>query len=302
MSEMCKITFPGKLMADKAGFDFIASLFYNEAYESYEEIHMDLSPIVYIDANLSAAIGAIFDSLKYYKKKQVFYISPKLKGVRKILSRNHFLQSYDIVTTIDDSEKFIAFKRFNANEIDVFKRYVDDGLIHKKKFPAHTRSVAEKILESIFEIYVNAMTHGDSKVIYCCGEYNEKNSQHTLDMTIVDLGITIPYNVNEYLQRKKLDQMSHCDCLEWAFEKGNTTKSDTGGLGLSLLKEFIQLNKGTIQMVSGKGVLEISDKDPIRYELNYEFPGTIVNVKFNFDDTNAYYMKGESQENLKDLL
>ncbi len=299
---MCKITFPDKLMADKAGFDFIASLFHNETCELCEEIYMDLSSISYIDANLSAAIGAIFDSLKDDRKKKVLYFSPKSKGVRKILSRNHFLQSYDIKTTIDDSEKFIIFKRFNANEIDAFKQYVDDGLIHKKKFPTHTAIVAEKILESIFEIYVNAMTHGDSKVIYCCGEYNEKNSQHTLDMTIVDLGKTIPYNVNEYHRQKKLEQMSHCECLEWAFEKGNTTKSDTGGLGLSLLKEFIQLNAGTIQMVSGKGVLEISGKDPTHYELQYEFPGTIVNVKFNFDDTNIYYMKGESQENLKDLL
>ncbi len=299
---MYQIVFPEELRADKEGFEFIASLIYKKGLDVETEVCMNFSMLHDIDANLSAALGAIFDLLINKKNKKVYFAAPKVEKVRTILSRNHFLQAFITITKIENRGNFIEFMRFKPDETDKFKQYIDDELIHKELFPTHTKLVGEKIMESIFEIYANATMHGESNMICSCGEYNENNSLHTLDMTIVDCGKTIPDNVNQYLRNKSESEKNHCECLDWAFIEGHTTKSCSGGLGLFILKDFIQQNEGKIQVVSGKGVLEFSKGETKTYELYHNFPGTIVNMKFNVDDEKVYYLKGESQENLKDLL
>ena len=68
--------------------------------------------------------------------------------------------------------------------------------MHKQRFPSHSELAGEKILESIYEIYANAVSHGETKYVYSCGEYKEMTC--VLDMTIVDCGVTIPMKVNDF--------------------------------------------------------------------------------------------------------
>lgn len=143
--------------------------------------------------------------------------------------------------------------------------------------------------------------HGETEYVYSCGEYNTKI--HTLDMTIVDCGLTIPYNVNTHLAKNGLPNLNPCEAMVWAFEDGNTTKSNTGCLGLAILKQFIEMNKGCLQMVSGNAFLEFDENGTKSQLLSIQFPGTIVNVKFNFDDRNRYLMEGEENNiDFNDLL
>lgn len=143
--------------------------------------------------------------------------------------------------------------------------------------------------------------HGETEYVYACGEYNTKI--HTLDMTIVDCGLTIPHNVNTHLSKNGLVTLNPCEAMVWAFEDGNTTKSNTGGLGLAILKQFIGMNKGCLQMVSGNAFLEFDENGTKSQLLSIQFPGTIVNVKFNFDDRNRYLMEGEEDNiDFNDLL
>lgn len=63
------------------------------------------------------------------------------------------------------------------------------------------------------------------------------------------------------------------------------------------------MNDGSIQVVSGCGMIEIRGNDVEQYLLEEEFPGTIVNMKFNFDDKKEYFMTSERKEyNINDLL
>ena len=61
------------------------------------------------------------------------------------------------------------------------------------------------------------------------------------------------------------------------------------------------MNRGCLQMVSGSAVLEFNADRMESYLLDTPFPGTIVNVKFNFNDNKNYYMKSE-RVNPNDLL
>ena len=115
-------------------------------------------------------------------------------------------------------------------------------------------------------------------------------------MTIVDCGVTVPQNVNNYLKSNSGLPLSDCDAIKWAFKKGNTTKDIPGGLGLAILKDFIKMNNGSIQMISGNGMIEIHGDEVEHFLLKTEFPGTIVNMKFNFDDDKNYFMTSERKD------
>lgn len=122
-----------------------------------------------------------------------------------------------------------------------------------------------------------------------------------MDMTFVNLGTTVIENVNAYLQARRREPLAPCETLQWAFIKGNTTKTIPGGLGLDILKEFIEKNEGTIQMVSGNAMLEIGGNAIAETLLDRYFPGTIVNVEFNCSDQKTYLMADE-QSDSKNLL
>lgn len=89
--------------------------------------------------------------------------------------------------------------------------------------------------------------------------------------------------------------------IHWSTEGQNTTKRGQipGGLGLKLLKEFIDLNDGCIQIVSDAGYWRRENKQTITTPLSHTFPGTVVTVEINTADTNTYKLTSEpSTENI----
>lgn len=221
--------------------------------------------------------------------------------MRKALSRIHFLKAWNVPTKTEERDNFVEYRRFGSEDVASFMKYIDVGVIKNHRFPRHTDLAGSKILESILEIYVNACTHGKTDFVYSCGEYKEDS--HWLEMTIVDCGRTIPTNVNEFLANRHIPLLGHCDAISWAFIEGHTTKNEPGGLGLAILKDFIRMNDGELQVVSGYGMVEYNGLKSEQSLLKTQFPGTIVNMKFNFDDQKNYYMASEAKDiNVNDLL
>lgn len=300
---MSLIKIPTTLKSNYEGFTFLAELLprIKDGHIVGQELLVDFSLCSSIHGNLAAVLGAILDKA-VPMVGPIRIILPFNKTVGRVLSRNHFFKAWKAQSSYEEKENYVEYRRFKSDaSADEFKTYIDEGLVKKQKFPQHTNLAGDRIVESIFEIYVNAVAHGKTDYVYSCGEYIV--DRHILEMTIVDCGQTIPGNVNEYLARKNCEIVGDCDAIEWAFVSGNTTKDQTGGLGLAIIKEFIELNKGSIQVVSGCGFIEYCGDSVERFLLNTPFPGTVVNMKFNFDDNKHYSLKSE-QENidLNDLL
>lgn len=288
------------LEADKKGFHHL-SLMWNELVKlEKSRICVNFDNCKIVDANLAAALGSMLDAL-VDMGHEVYVTYPRSKSTRKALSRIGFLKAFNVKTLIEERENFIQYRRFSVSQSIDFKEYIQKDLIEKQRFPQCTPKAAEKIIESIYEIFANAVSHTGCKYIYCCGECHNHLGVPMLDMTLVNLGRTISENVNKYLETHGQNILSQTDSLKWAFGKGNTTKDIPGGLGLSILQEFIDINEGRIQMVSGCAVLNYSNKQFETSELDVSFPGTIVNVEFNIADKKTYSLVDEVQ-NLQDLF
>jgi hypothetical protein len=298
---MCTLQLPERITSSTEGYNALSKLFFDiqELVEHNNKIIIDFSKCKEFDGNLCAAVGAIFDN--FLDKSVIMLQPPAEKKIRKVLSRNHFLRAWQVKTEVQEKENYVPYSRFESGDAraNEFKEYIDEWLIGKQKFPEHSKAVGENLVASLYEIYANARMHGEATYVYSCGEYKESST--TFEMAIVDLGKTILYNVNEFFKKKNGSPMLACPAICWAFEEGHTTKENTGGLGLSLLREFIELNKGSLHMVSAGGFVEYTNGKFEFHQLDRIFPGTIVNIKFNFSDSKHYWMQSEIP-NLNDLL
>ena len=156
--------------------------------------------------------------------------------------------------------------------------------------PVLSDQLRSKFLEGLDEIFNNAAVHSRSELgIYCCGQAYPRSSK--VKFTISDCGIGIPRSLSE---NRGLTITAE-EAIDWAMREGTTTRSGDvpGGLGLKILREFIEINRGEIQIVSDRGYWALRHGQVSLGRYFRSFPGTIVSIQINTRDTNVYYMKGE---------
>lgn len=297
---MYEICLSKTICTDIQGYQHLINVYDDIRVQEDKDVTIVLDKCIHIDANLSAVLGSLLDEL-HSEGFSIWLTNPKDYQVRENLSRNGFFRSYHPDYTTADSENFIPYRRFKSNESLSFKTYIETQLMEKQKFPAHTKKAGKLIQESIMEIFVNAVSHGRCSYVYSCGEYDESKVPPSLDMTIVDRGNSIPTKVNDFMTRRSWQPLTACQAIRWALMDGTTTKDIPGGLGLSTLLEFLKLNQGAMQIVSGLGMVEFRNNRLKDYHLSQAFEGTIVNMEFNFDD-DKNYMLAEEAVDMTNLL
>lgn len=249
----------------------------------------------WFDADMCGSVGAIL----YYigaslNTVRLMNVNPR---VRSILSKNGFLTHYGEEQVPDRWGTTIAYQRFDIQDDRYFSEYIEREFIHRTEMPAMSTGLLKKFRESIFEIFSNAVLHSRSELgIFNCGQFFPHRGQ--LNLTVADLGVGMKKNVRDHTG---ID-ISPEKAIEWATQARNTTKKGSvpGGLGLKLLREFIDLNRGCIQIVSDAGYwCRRNSRTTIR-RLRHRYPGTVVSVEINTDDKHSYKLK--SEESIDDIF
>lgn len=278
------------LQSNTHGYKDICDLYSQLKVYSFENIEIDFENINWLDANLSAILGAIFDQIANdFNNIKIINLKEKIKD---ILKRNGFMARFGAESLVDNYDTTIEYKKFKKTDEKYFEHYVINELINHKRFPNLSQGLLNQISKSIFEIFNNAIFHGNCDYVYTCGQYYRK--KNSLKFTIVDIGNSILYNVQNYLNQK-LDSK---EAIKWAVKDRNTTKSGQipGGLGLKLIREFLNKNKGQINVLSDNGYWEEQSGNVYSTILSSSFPGVVVTLEFNLADTNNYMLKDESDD------
>lgn len=140
------------------------------------------------------------------------------------------------------------------------------------------------IVGVVWEIYDNAFEHANSSIgLYSCGQHFPR--LRILQLSVADFGIGIPENVRRYFHVS----LPSSHCLRWAFQEGASTKTQgtTRGLGLKLLKDFVNLNHGRLEIYSQDGYALIRDRKERFHNIKNSLQGTIVNITLRCDE--SYY-------------
>ena len=259
-----------------------------------EEIYLDFSNVKFIASNQFAILGCILDKYNVYNPEATIYFYHLGKSIKKTIKKNGFNKYLGLEKIPDTYNTTIPYTIFSIDQISEFEKYILLRIFDRKNIPKMSEKVKSNIIDNILEIFNNVKEHTHSDKIYTCGQYFPKKS--LLYFTIVDSGETIPYNVSTYCTN--LNIVAPSKTLEWAITPGNTTRATgtPGGLGLSLLRSFIELNKGKLYLVSGNEIYEKNGMDEKHMYMKYSFPGTIVTVAFNLSDESKYRMTSEISE------
>lgn len=278
-----------KLYSINSAFDDFQKLidFYEEnKTKLFSDIHLEIKG--FFAANMSAVLGAILDI--FASDFNTIHFDNLAPATKSILLKNDFLTYFGEQRALDTNNTTIRYQKLSPTDGKYFKTYVIEELIegHTKDLPKMTDGVKGKIVEAIYEIFVNAQIHSEAKFIYTCGQFFPNKNE--INFTLVDIGIGFKRKINQRFG----SNLSAIQAIKWAVEDKNTTKEGvSGGIGLAILKEFIVANKGKMQIVSNDGFYEF---DSNREELKLfkgEFPGTIVNLQFKTNDNHNYSLKSE---------
>lgn len=267
-------------------FQSLIQLYETHKDELFGDIHLEIRH--FFAANMSAALGAVLDKFTANLNDIHFdYLSPQIET---ILLKNDFLTYFGKQRAVDVNNTTIKFQKLKPTDGKYFKNYVIEELIegHIADLPQMSKGVKEKIVEAIYEIFVNAQIHSETKFIYTCGQFFPNKSK--IEFTIVDTGI----GFREKINRRFGSNLRATQAIKWAVEEKKTTKEGiSGGLGLAVLREFVNVNKGKMQIVSNEGFYQFDSDGETLKEFEGEFPGTIVNLQFRTDDNNNYSLKSE---------
>jgi hypothetical protein len=284
---MVKLTLQ-QIKSDFDGFRHLIDIYAQVNKLLFETVEIDMSGATWFDANMCAPFGAILYKIsRNLNTVKLINLTP---SVKKILSKNGFLMNYGVAKELDTYKTTIEYKRFEPKDERYFATYIEQHLV-RKGMPKMSIGLQKKFRESIYEILSNAVLHSETKLgIFACGQFFPAGKR--LDFSIADLGIGMKENINK---KRHLNLMPE-EAIVWATEKYNTTKTGNipGGLGLKLLRSFISLNKGRIQIVSDAGYWEFANGTFSTKKFDKPFPGTAVNMEINTADKQSYRLSSEA--------
>ena len=279
---------PTAVRHDLPGFRAIMRIASRTAHCFFDEVEIDMRSTTWFDADMCALLGSLLyklnDDLNTVKLTNVS------SAVHSILSKNGFLSHYGEERIPDRWGTTIRYHRFETTDDGTFAGYIEHELIHRQELPVMSPGLTKRFRESIFEIFSNAVLHSETKLgIFSCGQLFP--NRHTLSFTVAELGI----GICESVRRHTGLNMRPEEAIEWATQETNTTKKGSipGGLGLKLLSEFVDLNRGALQIVSDTGYWRREGARTLTATLDDRFGGTVVSLKINTADESAYKLQSE---------
>lgn len=135
---------------------------------------------------------------------------------------------------------------------------------------------AEYVVDSVAEIFVNALTHAHSDVgVVASGHYFRAREQ--LELSVLDLGIGIPASIAARLDRRE-DQIDPARAIAWAFKRGSSSVRTSRGLGLATFYDFLARSEATLVVLSGRGAGRLAGGMWETFTLPTRFPGTLFDL------------------------
>lgn len=254
-----------------------------EVKTSCDNIIFNFSDCDSLRPNAIALLGGIARLAESQGKKVIFdWESFKSKSPREILCQNGFAKTfgYSSLKPLQDAIPYREDKVMNMNHIMDYlvDFWLGRGWVHV------SFKVRDAIVGKMWEIYNNAFEHsGGNAGVFTCGEHLPND----LILTVVDFGKGIPAKIRDFLSNDpRAEKIESLSCIKWAFQAGNSTCMEgvARGLGLDLLKEFVQVNHGKLEVYSNDVYVLINDKGITYANQDVSFDGTVVHITLRCDE------------------
>jgi len=265
-------------------FDILFNL-WNQTNNDNMDVTFEFSNCNFLRQNAIAFLGGLIRLIQSKGGTVWFNLESISKTVKANLERNGFIPTLGLGNgSVPKTGNSIPYREDSYQDKDVVVDYLKMYWLGQEWVHV-SEMLKDAIVGTVWEIYANAFEHGKSSVrIFSCGQHYPH--RHELKLTVVDFGAGIPSNVRLFFEPDpRAQSLNAASCLKWAFQRGNTTKPDGRGLGLDLLKEFVKLNKGKLEIFSHEGYVIIDNKQEKFANKTTFFEGTLVNITFICDES-----------------
>lgn len=283
-------------------FDFAKLFTIRSRTDGYaEDVRFDFSGCDFLRPNAVAFLGGLARLIESRKGRVEFDWSSLREQVLTNICQNGFAGNFGHPNP-PWSGNSIPYREDKTQDVGGIMDYLEQYWL-RRGWMQVSRRLRDAIVGHMWEIYNNAFEHSGSGIgVFTCGQHfpgRSGSGNETLVLSVVDFGQGIPAKIRDFFRRhadeESVARLTGASCLRWAFEAGTTTKvGEPGGSGLALLKEFVRINQGKLEIYSNDGYA-IVDKDGERYENhNPAFEGTVVHITLRCDE-NLYRFRGEAE-------
>jgi len=266
-------------------FDKLFEL-WNVVKDCSYNVTFDFTRCGFLRPNAIAFLGGLARFIERQNRSGVFNWETVNDPVLAVLRQNGFAAAFGYKGILGGPGSSIPYR-----EDRTYATGVENDIINYLKFNwlgtgwvRVTSRLRDAIVGRVWEIYANAFLHAKSNIgIFSCGQFFWRMG--LLKLTVVDFGVGIPATVRQFFKDHPLaKQLSAAACIRWAFQERTSTIKGVGrGNGLSLLKEFVNINHGTLEVYSQDGYALIKDGKEKFSNLRRFFDGTLVNITFRCD-------------------
>lgn len=270
-----------ELRSDYSGFRSLAELNIKLRRYENEAIQINCSDLSWIDAHLAAPFMTVVNHSKAKgNTHQLTYLSEK---IRLILMKNKMLKA----RAIDNNHTTMPLTHFRLDEEVEFANYTRKHM-SRREMPRMTDALQGKFYEGIDELFANSALHSKSPIaVSVAGQFFPRTEK--LAFVISDGG----RGVDGSLRAAGYTFPSPEEAIDWAMQPNNTSRQGyiPGGLGLRLLRDFVEANNGKLTVASTRGVWIQSGREVVKRSMRREFPGTAVILEINTSDKKRYDLK-----------
>ncbi|MCF6286888.1 MAG: ATP-binding protein [Candidatus Hydrogenedentes bacterium] len=272
---------------------------WSQALDSSGEVVFNLSECAFLRPNAVAFLGGLARLLQARGTSVDFDWNTCRNGaVKNNLEQNGFADKFGHPSKTRQGESIPYRENADMNMNEIMDYLTDSwlgrGWVHVSP------KLRDAIVGRVWEIYNNAFEHSRTGVgVFSCGQHF--GNCNDLILSVVDFGQGIPANVRNFFHSQQVEQdqvekLSDAACLKWAFERGNSTcpQGVARGLGLDLLREFVHLNQGKLEIYSNGGYA-IADARGERFiNHSHPFEGTVVHITLRCDEM-LYQFRDEAE-------
>jgi hypothetical protein len=275
---------------DPPDFDRLFRL-WGQVNDDSLEVEFNFTRCRFLQQNAVAFLGGIARLIEYRGGKATFNWDTLQDNIRGNLIQNGFMGCFSesrgpwVGNSIPYQEYPTRSKENIMNYLKV--KWLGRGWVSVSPI------LRDAIVGTVWEIYENAFEHSFSPLgVFCCGQHYPQ--LHLLKLCVLDVGVGIPSSVRLFMKK---ETASAAAALRWAFRPGNTTKPNGmgRGMGLDLLREFVKVNQGELEIYSHEGYGQIKEGRERYLDRPTFFEGTVVNITFQCDES-YYHLASEEQK------
>lgn len=258
-----------------------------------KQIELNFSLCTFLKQNAVVFIGGMICHIESNGGAVTLNTDSLIDPIKANLEQNGFLYAMGKSGAPWDGNS-IPYREDQIYDSDSISQYLEEKWIAKCGMSIEP-DLAHMIVGNVLEIYANAFTHSNSEIgVFSCGQ--KYPNLEKLKITVIDFGIGIPGSVRDYLKDIGEDyQISDERALQMAFHEGFSTKPKPGGMGLKLLKEFVQKNEGRLDIYSHSGHAIVDVNGEQYQKMESFFKGTVVNISLKRDQK-FYYLRDDKFE------